>query len=106
MGLEAARLADFRVGKPIGAGSSARVFEATHLASGRPVALKLLGPSARRSPELRERLAREAVMLAGVHSRHVGRILGFGYELDQPFLVLERLHGDPLDKVLKRDRDP
>ena len=42
-------------------------------------------------------------MLAGVASPHVGRILGFGFEDEQPFLVLERLRGETLADVLKRD---
>ena len=63
----------------------------------------MLEPSHRNSAELRERLHREAVMLAGVTSPHVGRILGFGYEDDQPFLVLERLRGETLADVLKRE---
>jgi serine/threonine-protein kinase len=45
-------------------------------------------------------------MLSGVSSRHVGRILGFGYEKEQPFLVLERLVGETLDTLMKRDGPP
>ena len=41
-------------------------------------------------------------MLAGVESPNVGRILGFGYEEEQPFLILERLHGETLADRLKR----
>ena len=91
---------------PIGSGSTAQVFDATHIASGGQVAIKILEAGARSSAELKERLAREAVMLADVTSRHVGRILGFGYEQDQPFLVLERLHGETLDDLMKREGAP
>ena len=52
---------------------------------------------------MRERFAREAVLLAGVASKHVGNIVGFGFERGQPFLVLERLHGETLDAKLRRD---
>src|SRR5262249_7002890 len=65
--------------------------------------VKMLEQEAGGSAELRERLAREAVILAGVDSRHVGRIMGFGYDKDQPFLVLERLHGETLDAAIKRE---
>jgi eukaryotic-like serine/threonine-protein kinase len=103
MGLEPSRLSDFKLNRPIGAGSTAQVFDALHLGSGRHVAIKILEQEASGSAELRERLAREAVILAGVESRHVGRILGFGYDNDQPFLVLERLIGETLDVVIKRE---
>ena len=55
------------------------------------------------SHEMRERFAREALLLAGVDSRHVSKILGFGFDKGQPFLVLERLHGETLDAKLRRD---
>ena len=103
MALEPARLQDFQVNQSIGAGSTAKVFDAVHLATGRQVALKTLEQEAEASAELRERLAREAFILAGVESKHVGRILGFGYDKDMPFLVLERLHGETLDALIKRE---
>jgi serine/threonine-protein kinase len=81
----------------------ARVFEATHTQTGRAVAIKLLDASARGSHELRERLAREAVLLASVESPHVSKLLGYGWEGDQPFLVLERLRGETLADVLRRE---
>jgi serine/threonine protein kinase len=86
----------------LGAGTTAKVYEAVHIASGRQVAIKVLDPS-ESGAEMRERFAREAILLAGVASRHVGNIIGFGFERGQPFLVLERLHGETLDAKLRRD---
>jgi serine/threonine-protein kinase len=86
----------------LGSGTTAKVYEATQIATGRPVAIKILEPSQSGS-EMRERFAREAVLLAGVASKHVGNIVGFGFERGQPFLVLERLHGETLDAKLRRD---
>ena len=103
MALEPARLQDFQLNEPIGSGSTAKVFDAVHLLTGRQVAIKVLEQESESSSELRERLAREAVILAGVDSQHVGRILGFGYDNDMPFLVLERLHGETLDALIKRE---
>lgn len=87
---------------PLGSGTTARVYEAVHITTGRTVAIKILEPSQSGS-EMRERFAREAVFLAGVASRHVGAIEGFGFEHGRPFLVLERLHGETLDAKLRRD---
>jgi eukaryotic-like serine/threonine-protein kinase len=62
----------------------------------------LSAPDAAIAHELRERFAREALVLAGIRSRYVGQILGFGFENHQPFLVLERLSGETLDALVKR----
>jgi serine/threonine-protein kinase len=94
---------DFELGKPIGYGGVARVFEAIDRKTGQPVALKLLDASARGSHELRERLAREAVLLGAVQSPHVSGLLGHGWDGDQPFLVLERLQGETLADYLRRE---
>jgi len=102
MALEPAKLTDFKLAGALGAGTTARVYEATHVVTGRPVAIKVMA-EAEQSPELRERFAREALLLADVDSRHVSKILGFGFEKGQPFLVLERLQGETLDAKLRRD---
>ena len=100
--LQPAKLADFKLAGALGSGATARVYQAIHLATGREVAIKVLEPS-QSDTETRERFAREALLLAGVESRHVGSIVGFGFERGQPFLVLERLHGETLDATLRRD---
>jgi serine/threonine-protein kinase len=108
MALEPAKLSDFVMAGALGSGTTARVYEATHGATGRPVAIKLMevgaaGDLAPRPHEMRERFAREALLLAGVESKHVSKILGYGFEKGQPFLVLERLQGETLDTKLRRD---
>ena len=103
MPLEASPLADYELAESLGTGATANVFEATHKPTGLVVAIKMLEPSQRGSHELRTRLEREARVLAGVRSPHVARLLGYGWEKGQPFLVLERLTGETLADVLKRD---
>jgi serine/threonine-protein kinase len=100
--LQPAKLTDFKLAGALGAGTTAKVYEAVHLTTGRPVAIKILEPSQSGS-EMRERFAREAILLAGVASKHVGNIVGFGFDRGQPFLVLERLTGETLDAKLRRD---
>jgi serine/threonine protein kinase len=101
--LEPVSLDDYELRDALGSGAMARVFEAMHRPTGAPVAIKLLDAAARGSHELRERMAREAVLLASVKSPHVARLLGFGWESEQPFLVLERLEGETLADVLRRE---
>lgn len=100
--LEPVRIQDFRMVGSIGVGSTARVFDAVHIATGRTVAVKMLEPSAN-GTEIRERFAREAIALAGITSKYVGRILAYGFERGQPFLVLEKLQGETLDAKYRRD---
>lgn len=102
--LEPVPLDDFDIREPLGSGAMARVFEAIHKQSGKPVAIKLLDSSARGSRELRERMAREALVLASLQSPHVSRLLGYGWESEQPFLVLERLEGETLADMLRREK--
>jgi serine/threonine-protein kinase len=101
--LDPVSLDDYEIREPLGSGASARVFDAVHKATGRPVAVKLLDSASRGSRELRERMEREAVVLASVTSPHVSRLLDYGWEGDQPFLVLERLQGETLADVLRRE---
>ncbi len=102
--LDPVPLDDFDIREPLGSGAMARVFEAIHKQSGKPVSIKLLDAAARGSRELRERMAREAVVLASLQSPHVSRLLGYGWESEQPFLVLERLEGETLADVLRREK--
>jgi serine/threonine protein kinase len=101
--LDPVPLDDYDLRDPLGSGAMARVFEAVHRRTGRAVAIKLLDAGSRGSRELRERMAREAVVLASVTSPHVSRLLGYGWDNDQPFLVLERLEGETLADVLRRE---
>lgn len=105
MPLEPARLADFQLLGPIGKGATSHVYDAIHRATGRPVAIKTLQIASNDDHhEIAERFAREALVVANVRSRHVGQILGFGFDRSQPFLVLERLRGETIDSLLRRER--
>jgi eukaryotic-like serine/threonine-protein kinase len=102
--LDPSRITDFKLLGPLGAGASSRVLGAIHKDTGRRVAIKLLeAQEDGQGSERRERFAREAIVLAGLKSRHVGRLLGFGFENGQPFLVLEHLDGETIDSRLKRE---
>jgi len=103
MALEPAKLSDFTLASTLGSGTTAKVYDAVHTATGRPVAIKVMDQPGEGRGEVRERFAREALLLAGVESRYVGKILGFGFDKGKPFLVLERLAGETLDAKLRRD---
>ncbi|MCU0663540.1 MAG: serine/threonine protein kinase [Myxococcota bacterium] len=85
----------------IGRGGMGAVFEAQHAGLQRIVALKILpGPVTR--PEF-ERFLSEAQLTAAVRHPNVVSVLDFGVQGGQtPYLVLERLEGEPLSAMIRR----
>lgn len=91
----------FMVLGTIGRGGMGVVFEAEHLGLGRTVALKILMSQA--TPRAFERFLSEAQLTAAVRHPHVVSVLDFGVKDGiTPYLVLERLEGEPLSNILKR----
>ena len=81
------------------------VYEATHERLGTKVALKLIHPELARMPGIAERFLQEAKVSARIKSPHVVQVL----DVDQTpegvaYLVMELLVGEPLGRVLDRDR--
>ncbi|MCC6876409.1 MAG: serine/threonine protein kinase [Sandaracinaceae bacterium] len=92
----------FDVRRVVGVGGMGAVYEAEDRVIGRAVALKILGAS---DDGAGERLQREARAASHVSSRHVAAIHDFGRDPEHGlYLVMELLHGTPLDAVLARER--
>ena len=103
--LERARqLGSYQLEERIGRGGMGEVWRARHRMLARPAAIKLirgevLGDDRER---VEARFEREARALAGLRSPHTVSVFDFGRTLDgRLFLVMELLHGLPLDRVLK-----
>ncbi len=92
----------YRIERPLGEGGMAVVFAATHLALGRPVALKFVRPWALGAEEVRQRFMREAQATFSLRSEHAVRMLDLG-ELPSGdlFLVMELLEGKNLAELLQ-----
>lgn len=89
----------FHSAVPIGSGGTGRVLRAFDPELGHEVALKLLHLP---TPELAARLQREARAQARIEHPHVARIYGSG-ELDgQPYIAMQLVEGEPLDRVAAR----
>lgn len=87
--------------REIARGGAGAVFEAEHLYTKRSVALKLLVPEHRSSPEPRARLLREALALSAARHPGVVSALDAGETDDgTPYLVLELLEGRSLEGIL------
>ncbi len=85
----------YRIVRAIGAGGMGTVFEAVDLQTGCVVALKALTRVAGNTNGLK-RLRREAETALAVRSDYVCQVHYLGVEQGTPFIVMERLHGEPL----------
>jgi eukaryotic-like serine/threonine-protein kinase len=89
--------------RDLGRGAAGAVYEARHLFTGRFVAVKILLPQVRRREldEMRERLQREARMLASIRHPGVVEVLDGGLsETGVPYIVLEMLEGRTLEGLV------
>jgi serine/threonine-protein kinase len=89
----------YRVERTLGEGGMGVVLEATHVALGRRVAIKLLRGGRGAGDD--RRLFREARAASGMSSEHIAKVLDFGaLEDGAPFLVMELVEGADLARVL------
>ncbi len=86
------------------AGGMGAVFEATHLATHRRVALKVMRPELVVDPEERIRFTREAQVATLIESSNVVDVLDAGIDEASgvPFIVMEFLVGEELGDFLER----
>jgi serine/threonine-protein kinase len=96
--------ARYRVVRHIAAGGMGDVYEAVHLETARPCALKTMLPYILVSDTMRERFRREARVTASIRSDHIVGVFDAGIDdaTALPFLVMELLHGEDLSKLLER----
>lgn len=87
------------IGK-VGGGGAASVWRAQDLQTQAVVALKLLHPKYRAHLTVRDRLALEGDLLSRFDHPHVARALGFGFEHEQPYFVMELIEGGSIQDEL------
>jgi eukaryotic-like serine/threonine-protein kinase len=94
----------FRLDKALASGAGGDVYEATHLALGAPVAVKVLRAGPPETGDIRrKRFLREARVAAGLRTDHVVRI----YDVVAPesgltYIVMELLQGETLADRVQR----
>jgi len=95
----------YRLGNVLGRGGMGEVYDAHHVDTGEPAAVKLLVARELGNPRSLARFVREVRAVSGLRSRHVVRVLASSAEGDPlPFLVMERLHGQDLAQLLRGTR--
>ncbi|MEO6600439.1 MAG: protein kinase [Polyangiaceae bacterium] len=93
----------FRLTRLLGRGGMGAVWEGTHSTLGSRVAVKFIDAEYAESPEARSRFVNEARAAARLRSKHVVEVYDHGVSDDgRPFIVMEFLDGEPLDKRLDR----
>jgi serine/threonine-protein kinase len=99
------RVGDFELGAFLGRGGMGEVYEATHVVTGSPAAVKLIRTDRFGDEMTVQRFVREAALLARIDSPHVARVFAAGGDDGEiPYIAMERLDGRTLASLL-RDRD-
>jgi eukaryotic-like serine/threonine-protein kinase len=94
----------YRLLHRLDSGAMGTVFEAEHLRLHRRVAVKVLSRQPTSRPELLDRFLQEAEIMSRLEHPHIATILDFDVtEHGEPYLVLELLRGETLEKRIARD---
>jgi serine/threonine protein kinase len=102
---ELGRMGHYRVQRLLGRGAMGIVFAAEDGRLSRVVALKVMRPSIAEEPEARQRFLREARAMAAMGaSPHLAPIYEVGEANGLPFLAMEYLEGESLDRWLARHK--
>lgn len=95
-------LGEYEVLALIGRGAMGTVYLARDLGLNRNVALKVLLGSLARSPDLVRGFHREAQAAAPLRHPNIVQIYAAGVEGGVPFIAMEYVEGEPLDRFLRR----
>jgi serine/threonine-protein kinase len=90
----------YRLEEQLGRGAMGRIWRAKHLRLESKVAIKFIDPAIAEHPEAFNRFLREAQSAAAVRSAHVVQIFDCGMDGGVPYISMELLDGESLDKRL------
>jgi serine/threonine-protein kinase len=97
-------LGSFKLGAILGRGAMGEVYDAVHLDTGRPAAVKVLHPVIASSEELLTRFLREAHAAIALQSPHIVRLLEVcSAASPTAYYAMERLRGTDLGDKLRAD---
>ena len=94
----------YQLTRLLGQGGMGSVWEGVHTSLGTRVAVKFIDADYADSLEARNRFVNEAKAAARLQSKHVVQVYDQGVMEDgRPYIVMEFLAGEPLDKKLERE---
>jgi serine/threonine-protein kinase len=91
----------YKLGAVIGRGAMGEVYDAVHVATGEPAAVKLVRKELLSDPTHVARFLREVAASGTLATPYVAKLLDSGHQ--PPYLAMERLHGETLAEKLRRD---
>lgn len=96
----------YRVGRLIGSGGMATVFEVHDVASGRRLAMKVLHRQLLLHPVVPQRFLLEAKAASALDTPHAVKVESTGNMTDgSPYIVMEFLEGQPLNVIIEQKGD-
>ncbi|MCH7689001.1 MAG: serine/threonine protein kinase, partial [Planctomycetes bacterium] len=98
--MAARQIGPFQLEKQIGVGGMGVVYLATHLKTGRKVALKLLSPALSSDENLLARFEREMKILKKLKNENIVQYFGGGRHGKQHFYAMELMPGGSLDDLI------
>ena len=102
--MQPARIGRYEVKGLLGRGGMAVVFRALDPLFMRDVAVKVLPRELSREPNFRDRFEQEARIMASLEFPAVVPVYDFGYQDDQPYIVMRVMEGGSLDRWLRENR--
>jgi len=97
----------YRLDSVLGEGGMGAVYAATHVKLERPVAVKVLRASMKGESTHLDRFFQEARAAASVQSSGVIDVMDLDVDpVHGPYLVMEKLEGEPLTDILRRGKTP
>ncbi|HVI07668.1 MAG TPA: protein kinase [Candidatus Binatia bacterium] len=96
------RLGPYEIVAALGAGGMGEVYKARDTRLDRSVAIKVLAAHLSSSPELRQRMEREARAISALNHPHICHLYDIGSQNGTDYLVMELLEGETLAEKLKK----
>ncbi len=100
------KLGPYEIQAPLGAGGMGEVYRATDTRLNRVVAIKVLASHLNSSPELKQRMEREARAISALNHAHICHLYDIGSQNGTDYLVMEFLEGETLAAKLYKGAMP
>src|SRR5690349_4865445 len=100
------KLGPYEIQAPLGSGGMGEVYRALDPRLDRTVAIKVLASHLSSSPELKQRMEREARAISSLNDPHICQLYDIGSQDGTDYLVMEFLEGETLAERLRKGALP
>jgi len=100
------KLGPYEIQSPLGAGGMGEVYRARDTRLDRTVAIKVLASHLSSSPELKQRMEREARAISSLNHPHICHLYDIGSQDGTDYLVMEFLEGETLAERIRKGAVP